>query len=94
MSLIWTSAIFFWKDHGNMMSMLPIEEERTYMCTWKGKRVAMRPIPPTTRSIKKRVPSPIYLRNQSDRNSRVSSFEERGIDVGDQRTRQDKQHAK
>ena len=53
------------------------------MFTWKGKRVAMRPISPITRSTKKRVPSPVFWRNQSDRNLRASSFEKGGTDVGD-----------
>ena len=54
----------------------------------------MRPIPQTTRSTKKRVPSLVSQRNQSDRNSIESSFEEGGTDVGDRRVRQDKQQAK
>ena len=67
MSSTWTSAIFFWEDHGNTTLMLPIEEERTiYMLTWKGKRVVIRSIPPTTRSTKKMVPSPVSRHNQSD----------------------------
>jgi len=61
------------------------------MFTWKDKRVAMRPIPATTRSTKKKVPSPVSQCNQSDRNSRAISFEKGGADVGDQRTRQGKQ---
>jgi len=65
--------------------------ENIYIFTWKGKRVAMRSISPTARSTKKRVPSPVYLRNQSDRNLRASSFEEEGTDIGDQRTKQGKQ---
>ena len=76
----WISAIFFWEDYGNMTLTLPT---RMYVFTWKDKRIALRQIPPATRSIKKRVPLPIYLRNQSDRNLRVSSFEETGTDVGD-----------
>jgi len=59
--------------------------DNIYVFTWKGKRVVMRPIPPTTRSTKKRVPSPGIMRNQSDRNSRASSFEEEGTDVGHQK---------
>jgi len=55
------------------------ERENIYMLTWKDKRVTMRPILPTTKSTKKRVPSPISKTNQSDRNSRASSFEERGL---------------
>ena len=74
-----------------MMSMLPIEEERTYVFTWKGKRVVMRAIPLTTRSTKKRATSLVSRHNQSDRNSRASSFEKGGTDVGDQETRQDNQ---
>ena len=44
----------------------------------------MRLIPLTTRSTKKRVPTPVFWRNQSDRNWRKSSFEKGGTDVGDQ----------
>ena len=70
------------------------ERENIYMLTWKGKRVAVRPISPTIRSKKKMVLSPVSRRNQNDRNSRASSFEEGGANVGDQRTRQGKQQAK
>jgi len=34
--------------------------ENIYAFTWKGKRVVMRPIPPTTRFTKKNVPSPVF----------------------------------
>jgi len=93
--------MFFWEEHGNMTLMLPTEEGRTHthtdththIYTWKGKKVAMRPIPPTARIYKEKGAFILSRRNQSDRNSRVSSFEERGNVIGDQRTR-DKRHAK
>ena len=53
--------------------------ENIYMFTWKGKRDVMRPIPSTTKSTKKRVPSPVSQSNLSDGNSRESSFEEEGL---------------
>ena len=63
--------------------------KREYICIHlEGQRISLRPIPPATRSTKKRVPSHVSRWNQSDRNLRASSFEKEGTDVGDQRTRQ------
>ena len=59
------------------------ERENIYVFTWRGKRVAMRPIPAPPESTKKKVSLLISLGHQLDRNSRVSSFEEEGTDVGE-----------
>jgi len=49
--------------------------DNIYVFTWKGKRVATRPIPPPPESTKK-VSSLISLCQRLDRNSRASSLEE------------------
>jgi len=83
--LIWTNVIFFWKGCGNMMLTLHTKEDRTYTCfIWKGKRVARRPISPTTRSTRENASSLVSLCSPFDRNSKISSFEEERSDVGRQ----------
>ena len=57
--------------------------DNIYVFTWKGERVAMRPIPLSSEPTKKKVSSFISLCHQLDRNSRSSSYEERGTDAGE-----------
>ena len=85
---IWTCAIFFmertWKHD---VDATQEGRDNIYVFTWKGKRVAIRLIPPLPESMKKMVSSLISLCHQLDRNSRVSSFEEGGTNVGEPRRR-------
>jgi len=53
--------------------------DNIYVFTWKGKRVAMKPIPLPPESTKKKLSYLIFLCHQLDRNSRASSFEEEGL---------------
>ena len=80
---IWTNVIFFWKRRDNMMLTLFTRVKRIYIYifTWKGKRVAMRQIPPTPTSTQENASSFVSQCNQFDRNSRASSFEEGRTDV-------------
>ena len=60
MWLTWTHAIFFWGDHENTMMML----REIYVFSWKDKRVIMRAIPPTSKSIEEEMSKLISICNQ------------------------------
>ena len=105
---IWTSVIFFWDDHGNIILTLPTKVKRTYICYLEGKKSNHEANSTYFKVYKEKAPKLVFMCNRGesrfwdqifpqaefakdnyvhgsiDWNSRTSSFEERGTDVGSQ----------
>ena len=67
MWLTLTHVVLFWGDHGNTMLMLTTGIKWTSTCIiGKGKRVSIRPIPPTLKSTKEKESKFVSIWNRSE----------------------------